>query len=212
MRTPPLVLALLLLFSAASACAQGAAPGAPEAHASLDGSRVSALADSVARAVASSDSASADSSLSAHASAEIERACRRMSPTRMLKVEGSFGTFVGHAGAVGPAGLSDLRSSRRHSSETPPALLTWDRISTVQVRGSMRTRGAFGGAVLLGGALGGVACGTVFIADHIGANVSASDYLGWTGAGIAVGGVVGAFFGAAVGAALPTWRTVYQRR
>jgi hypothetical protein len=144
------------------------------------------------------------------ASPAVANACRRISTTSLLKLEGDFGTFHGYAASVGHEGLGGLRLESKYPSVRSPGALSWDRVDRVEVLGNTAGKAAATGAIGLGamaGFIGLLAAAVITVAD------APSDY---TGGVIIVGSVVagaaaGAALGGSIGWTIPAWHMVYQR-
>jgi hypothetical protein len=137
----------------------------------------------------------------------IEKACGRISPAKLLRIHGDFGTFHGYAATIGPEGLGGLRVETTRTSVQSPGSLTWDRVDRIEVLGNNAGRGALRGALALG-ALGGL------LGFPIGA--LASDNSDTSEAAVAltcagVGAGIGSVLGAAGGAMSSGWHVVFQR-
>lgn len=219
---PPLTPGSSVVSMHATARAESASvspPSGPVVAASLD----SAATDtSVTRPPASAQSESAShaapaaavtgpaTSFALAASPAVASACRRISSTNLLKLNGDFGTFHGYAARVSPQGLGGLRLESRYPSVRSPGTLAWDRIDRVEVLGNTAGKAALHGAIGVGalaGFVGLLVAAVVTVAD------SPSDY---TGGVIIVGSVVagatvGAVLGASIGWTIPAWHLVYTR-
>jgi len=141
----------------------------------------------------------------------VLRACKRISPERLLRVAADFGKFQGYAGIIGPQGLEGLRQDRNahapYDASAPAELITWDRIDRVEVRASS----ALYGALMTGAALGS-AGGLLAAAVVLGLGGDSAEALGGFGIGFGIAGATGAVIGGLVGAAVPHWQRVYQAR
>jgi len=140
----------------------------------------------------------------------VLRACERIRPGTLVRVNGSFGSFRGNADVVGPEGFASLRpdphGQKKGTSVTPPPRISWDQVDRVEIRGGSALRGALAGGVATGafGALLGMAA--VAVSSTTSATV---------GEGAALGFVylapVGVVIGGLSGAAIRRWVPVYKR-
>lgn len=142
------------------------------------------------------------------ADAAILRACNRIGRNEVFRARGSFGSFHGRAGIVGPEGLEELHAQRRGRGfgAEPLERITWDQIDRIEVRGGSALYGALGGGVAFAtcGALLGMAL--IAVSQSTQASV---------GEGAIVGAVitapVGIVLGGLAGVAVRRWVTVYKR-
>lgn len=179
------------MASALIALAPSPSPGAP--------------ADSLLPAAAATTT-----SVVAGTNADVLRACERIHPEQLLRVHSRLGVFEGYARMSGPQGLERLtprRAPRRgETAAALPALIAWDAIDRVEVRGGSSLRGAIGGAATFAvlGALLGAA-----VVSLAGSGVE-------VGEGAAIGALyvapVGFVLGGLGGMAARRWITIYPRR
>lgn len=128
----------------------------------------------------------------------------------LLRVRGSFGTFVGHVSSITDEGLSGLEPRRGEvqSPPTPPNEIRWSQVSNISRRVGHGTHGAVVGATLVG--LGGAAIGAAMASPGLfggGGNVGAG-----AAAGAAAGVVVGGLVGAMIGSSIHGWHAIYPDR
>ncbi len=159
---------------------------------------------------ASSAATAPATSPAAASSPAIERACRRISPQNLLRIDGDFGTFHGYASSIGPEGLGGLRVETRYPSVQPPRSLSWDRIDRIEMHGGNAGRGALSGALSLGAAAGLLGA---LLGAALGSNNSESGSVAaeFGVAAFGVGAGVGLLMGGAIGATISGWHLVYQR-
>lgn len=137
------------------------------------------------------------------ASANVLRACERITPDRKVRVSGSFGEFTGYAGLAGPDGLARLEPSTRKASA--PERIAWSDIDVVEVRGGSALASAAAGGLsfgLLGACLGAAAVSVA--QSDVGAGTAAIQ-------GFFYVAPVGAVLGALVGSAARHWVVLYRR-
>jgi hypothetical protein len=140
----------------------------------------------------------------------IASACRRITPEKLLRIDGEFGRFCGYASTIGPEGLGGLRIETTQHSIQSPGSLAWDRIDRIDSHGSNAGSGALRGGMMVGvftGLLGFPLAAAIESSGGSGDSQTAGIVL----ASAAVGVAVGALIGAAVGASVTSWHRVYQR-
>lgn len=132
----------------------------------------------------------------------FERMNRRIMPLRLVRVRALPGTFIGHVGAVRPAGLVSLAPDPTRAWSGPIDVLSWRDIRTIEVRrrSPLRTSGAGGAAGAILGVIGGIAYTKVNGGDDL-----MGGFLFGLG-GCVVGGTIG--FG--VGCVVPIWEPLYR--
>ena len=143
-------------------------------------------------------------------SPEIERACGRISPDNLLKVEGDFGTFCGYTAGIGPEGLTGMRVETTRASVQSPGSVGWERVNRIDVYGNNASRGAVSGAIGFGvlGGLIGIPVGQVLAGNG---NAAGSGALGITLACAGVGAAFGLVLGTITGSLSSGWHLVYRR-
>jgi len=137
----------------------------------------------------------------------IDKACGRLSATNLMRIEGNFGTFVGYAATIEPAGLSGLRVETTRRSVHSPGSLDWNRVDRIEVHGNNAGRGAARGAIWFG-ALGGLLGFPIGAVASDGGNASMA---GVVAACAATGAGIGMVLGGAGGAMTSGWHKVYER-
>ena len=139
------------------------------------------------------------------ASPAVLKACHKLHPEDLLRVEADFGKLQGYAARVGPDGIEGLRADLGHKqTAVPPPLVTWDRIHHVDRRGN--SAGVFArNAGLALGAVGGIA--GLATTGALGGNDA--ETMGGGLAGAAIGGAVGASIGGLIGLGVPRWHPIY---
>jgi len=140
---------------------------------------------------------------------DLDRLRGDVQPGRLVHVWGGFGEFTGTVETIDPDGLHGLHPHRppREARDRPPDPVAWSQISGMYRRGNSGGRGAAYGAVVLGGGAGAVAA--AIASSGIGLSSGSSENaLGAFFAGAAVGGIVGAGFGYAIGSFFKVWRPV----
>jgi hypothetical protein len=138
----------------------------------------------------------------------IRAACEQIDDDDLLRIHADFGTFEGFASGADSTGLSGLRARSAPGAEAFPALLSWDRVQTVEIRGNNGRHGAIKGGVTLGaiGAIGGMLA--IFGASTSG-NSSANPSASWVLEPAFIGAVAGAIIGGVTGSMKVVWRRVY---
>ena len=131
---------------------------------------------------------------------------------RLLRVRGSFGSFVGRAKTVAPEGLSGLEPDPARDSglPLPQEPIAWSQISSVERLGTHAGRGAVIGALVMGGLTAMLAAAAS--QGGVGPNSGGSerDAAAAAAVGAVVGGGVGALLGAVIGSSINAWHPVYR--
>jgi len=134
----------------------------------------------------------------------------RVGRTALLRIDSSYGTFVGRAAFVDAAGIHGLLAPAGLAgpAASPVDPLPWDAIRGVEQRTNSSGPYALLGAATFGG-LGGLLGGAV----ATGLSGTPSDAAGGIALGALGGGLVGAGLGALLGSPIPRWSRVrYERR
>ena len=125
---------------------------------------------------------------------------------RTVRVVLGARTLVCQSPRFTPAGIALPPGTAGTPGGTAPALLPWQEVDRIDVRGNSALTGAIigGGAV----ALLAAAAGTAVASDEfLGQDTGAGDVLALTMMGAATGAVAGAL----VGLLVPSWKNVYRR-
>ena len=148
---------------------------------------------------------------SAPPSPEVERACGRLSTDDLLRIEGSFGRFVGHASTISPSGLDGLHHEASAASVRSLHSLDWEQVDRVEVQRNGAFRGAVRGA-LVTTAIAATATG-IALAIEGGPQSGEGPYLYQFVAYFGILSIpVGTVIGAVTGAVSPFWKQVYRRQ
>ena len=137
------------------------------------------------------------------------KACEHINPNLRIRMRSRYGILDGYAASAGPLGLGDLRpfhTPRRGATAPPlPALIAWDDIDRVEVRGGSSLDGA------VAGALGFAAFGALVGAAAIAASSSDYSVAGAAGIGALYLAPVGLVLGGLSGMAVRHWVAIYKR-
>lgn len=139
----------------------------------------------------------------------ISAACRHVSPSTLLRINGDFGLFTGYAATCSPQGLGGLRASPAAASGAPPEPLGWQHIALLETRGNRAGRGAAGGAMALGVTAGmlGFVVNSALGPEHATWGAPETAIVSAL-CGAAVGGLLGGSFGAM----RTGWHEAYRHR
>ena len=186
------------------------APRAPDTP-SADTSGTLALgspADSTSARASGGVAASVAASL-ALPSREVQQACDQVSTDDLLRIEGSFGRFVGHASAISPTGFEGLHDEASARSVRSLHSISWDQVDRLEVQRNGAVRGAVRGA-LITTAIAATATGIAIALDG-GIPSGEGPYLYQFVAYFGILAIpVGTVIGTVTGAVSPYWKQVYR--
>ena len=146
---------------------------------------------------------------SAPATPEIERACRMVSTDDVIRIEGSFGRFEGHATSISPDGLEGLRRDPAARSAPSVRSLDWQQVDRLDVQRNGVLRGAVRGTLIMA-TVAVVATGIAYAIEGqaYAEGPTLTAFVAYFGVmAIPVGTVIGAI----AGGSKPYWKEVYRR-